>query len=161
MSRQGDGLALRWRESEADLLLHPGEGFLDVDLGQRMSASLEPSDADGELSLGTVQRRQVDAVVIADPVPDEPAVADLVVDGGPDNGLLDAKQLDGLPDQAVLGERAMAFVGQLLEGIGDARSRPEWRTPVNAQPSRQLVGGLADADVSQASPASRCRWRRR
>jgi hypothetical protein len=55
------------------------------------SAPLEPSNTGGELSLGTMQRRQVDAVIIADAVPNEPALANLVVDGGSNDGLLDAQ----------------------------------------------------------------------
>jgi hypothetical protein len=99
---QCHGSQLCLGELQPNLLLHPRQGFLDVDRRQRMPADREPSETTGELRLRMIEGSQVDAVFLSNPISDQPAFADFVVDGGFNHRLFDAEQLDRLLGQTLL-----------------------------------------------------------
>ena len=93
-----------------------------------------------------VQGGKVNAVVVVDLISDQPAFADLVINGGTNDRLINAEKLDSFPDEAVLGKRAVALRGEFLKDVTDARSCSEGRILFHAKPSCQLVSGL-EADT--------------
>ena len=66
---QRNGVSLRWSQLKFDLLLDPGEGFLDVNRGKWVTAQAKVSYPGGKLGFRVIERCEVDPVLFTYAIP--------------------------------------------------------------------------------------------
>ena len=148
--RQPDRGALALCERESGPLLDPGKRLVRVDLRPGERSPRDAAQPARDSVLGPVQAGEEDARRIADPIGDDAARGQLLVDRRPDEILGRFQKPHRQRQQLLCRQAAMPIVHGLGQRMADACTDPDHGRLVDAEPHRDGVGGL-EADAADVA----------